>query len=79
VTLNVCPPIVNVPVRCVPFGLAVALKLTVPLPVPLAPLVIVSQDVSLLTAVHAQPPGAVTAVEPVAPPDTIDVPVGAIE
>jgi hypothetical protein len=79
VTVKVCPAIVSVPLRWDAFGLAVALKLTVPLPLPLAPLVIVSQDVSLLTAVHAQPPGAVTAVEPVALPDTIDVPVGAIE
>jgi hypothetical protein len=79
VTVNVCPPIVNVPLRCDEFGLAVALKLTVPLPVPLAPLVIVSHDVALLTAVHEQPPGAVTAVDPVAAPNASDALVGATE
>jgi hypothetical protein len=78
VTVNVCPPTVNVPLRCDAFGLAVALKLTAPLPLPLAPLVIVSQDVSLLTAVHAQPPGEVTVVEPVPPAEATDEPVGAI-
>jgi hypothetical protein len=67
---------VNVPLRCDAFGLAVALKLTVPFPLPLAPLVIVSQDVSLLTAVHAQPAGADTAVDPVAPVAAIDCDVG---
>jgi hypothetical protein len=78
VTVSVCPPMVSVPLRCDPFGFAVALKLTVPLPLPLAPLVIVSHDVSLLTAVHAQPPGAVTAVEPGAPPNTMEALVGAM-
>jgi hypothetical protein len=79
VTVKVCPPMVSVPVRCDPFALAVALKLTVPLPLPLAPLVTVSHDVSLLTPVHAQPPGDVTAVEPVPPVATIDAVVGAME
>ena len=54
-TVNVWPPIVSVPVRGPLLVLAAALKLTVPLPLPLAPDVIVSQA-SLLVAVHAQPP-----------------------
>ena len=71
-TENVWPPIVSVPVRGVPLGFAVALKATVPSPVPLAPLVTVSHGVLLLTPVHAQPVGAVTAVDPVPPPATTD-------
>ena len=50
------------PVRCVPLGFAVVLEPTVPLPLPLGPLVTVNQPVLLLTAVHAQPAGAVTPV-----------------
>jgi hypothetical protein len=42
---------------------------TVPLPLPLDPLVIVSQEVLLLTAVQAQPVPAVTATVPVAADD----------
>ena len=41
---------------------AVALRFTVPLPLPAAPLVTVSQLVLLLTAVHEHPVGAVTLV-----------------
>jgi hypothetical protein len=76
VTVNVCAPIVNVPVRCDAFGFAVALKPTEPLPLPVAPLVTDSHDVALLTPVHEQPPGAVTVTEPVPPPATTDVLVG---
>ena len=65
VTVSVCPPIVSVPLRCVVLALAAALKPTAPPPLPLAPLVTVSHDVLLLTPVHAQPVGAVTAVDPV--------------
>ena len=72
VTVNVCPPIVNVPLRCDELVLAAALNPTAPLPLPVAPLVSVSQLVLLLTAVHAHPAGAVTFVEPVPPPATID-------
>ena len=72
VTDNVCPAIVSEPLRWVPLGLAVALKPTVPPPFPLAPLVTVSQEVLLLTPVHAQPVGAVTVVDPVPPADAID-------
>jgi len=67
VTVNVCPPIVRVPLRCVVVALAAALNPTVPPPLPFAPLVTVSHDVLLLTPVHAQPAGAVTVVEPVPP------------
>ena len=49
VTLNVWPPMVSVPVRALVFGLAAALNATVPLPLPLAPLVTVNHDVLLLT------------------------------
>jgi hypothetical protein len=76
VTLNVWPPIVSVPVRALMFGLDEALNATVPFPLPLAPLVSVNHDVSLLTPVHAHPAGAVTAVDPVPPPATTDWLVG---
>jgi len=56
-----------------------ALKFTVPLPLPVAPAVTVSQPVSLLAAVHAQPACAVTAVDPVPPLTTTDWLVGEIE
>jgi hypothetical protein len=72
VTVNVCPPIVSVPVRALVFGLEEALNATLPLPLPVAPLVTVNHDVLLLTPVHAHPAGAVTAVEPVPPPATTD-------
>jgi len=68
VTVNVCPPMVRVPLRWLVFGLAVELNPTDPDPLPVAPLVTVSQPVLLLTPVHEQPAGAVTAVEPVPPP-----------
>ena len=71
-TENVCPAIVSEPLRGVGFGFAAALNATVPGPLPLAPLVTVSQEVSLLTPVHAQPVGAVTVVEPVPPPAATD-------
>ena len=72
VTVNVCPPMVSVPVRGLVFGLDDALNPTEPFPLPVAPLVTVNQDVLLLTPVHAHPVGAVTAVDPVPPPATID-------
>jgi hypothetical protein len=62
VTVNVRPAIVAVAVRCDVVVFGAALKVTVPLPVPLAPLVRVSQAV-LLTAVHVHPAVVVTAVE----------------
>jgi hypothetical protein len=72
VTVNVWPPIVSVPVRGLVFGFAAALNATVPPPLPVAPLVTVSQDVSLLTPVHAQPASVVTVVDPVPPLATTD-------
>ena len=72
VTVNVWPATVNVPLRGDVFGLADALKPTLPLPLPVAPLVTVSHPVLLLTPVQAQPAGAVTFVEPVALPAAID-------
>jgi hypothetical protein len=78
-TVNVCPPIVIVPARVAAFGLAAALKLTVPLPLPLAPAVTVNQPVLLLTAVHEHPVGEVTVVEPVPPAATTDCDVGVNE
>jgi hypothetical protein len=76
-TVNVCPAMVSVPLRAVP-GLAAALNAIVPLPVPEAPLVTVSQG-ALAVAVHAHDAAeAVTVVEPVPPGSDIDCAVGAI-
>jgi hypothetical protein len=75
VTVKVAPAMVKVPVRAVPAGLAAALKPTDPLPLPVAPLVMVTQ-LSLLAAVQAHPVGAVTETEPVPPPATTDCEVG---
>ena len=61
VTVTVWPATVSVPMRCDVDVLAVALKVTVPLPVPLAPPLIVSHA-ALLVAVHAHPAPAVTPV-----------------
>jgi len=63
VTVNVCPATVSVPVRELVPVFAAALKVTDPLPVPLAPAVTVSQ-VAVLVAVQVQPAAAVTAVDP---------------
>jgi len=65
--VNVCPAIVNVPARAVLPPLAAMLKVTVPLPLPLAPLVSEIQA-ALLRAVHPHPADVVTLDEPVAPP-----------
>ena len=64
--MKVCPAIVNVPERAPPV-LAAALYWTVPLPLPLPPDVMVSQD-ALLAAVQEHPPPAVTPTLPVPPP-----------
>jgi hypothetical protein len=76
VTLKLCPAMVSVPVRELVLPLAVALNATVPLPLPLAPLVTVSHDVLLLTPVHAQPASVVTVVDPVPPAAVTDWLVG---
>ena len=60
VTVKVCPAMVIVPLRAGPTAAFEAtLKLTVPLPLPFAPPVIVIQT-ALLTAVQVQPLPAVT-------------------
>lgn len=65
--MKACPPIVRVAERAdVPVFAAIE-NATVPLPLPLAPEVIVTQG-SGVVAVHAQLPGAVTATVPF-PPD----------
>src|SRR5690349_8817248 len=66
VTVKVCPAIVSVAERDPPV-VAAALYATVPLPVPLAPDVIVSHD-ALLVAVQAHPAALVSATLPVPPP-----------
>ncbi len=66
VTVNVCPPIVSVPVRALVVEFAAIVKEAVPFPEPLAPAVTVIHP-TLLTAVHAQPVTAVIVADPVAP------------
>jgi hypothetical protein len=66
VTVNVLPPIVRIPLRGVLPEFAATLYVTVPLPVPAAPALIVIQE-TLLVAVHAQPVPAETAADPVKP------------
>jgi hypothetical protein len=61
VTVTVRPATVRVPVRSPGAVLAVTPNVTVPLPVPLEPPLIVSQD-ALLVAVHPHPPPVVTVV-----------------
>jgi hypothetical protein len=76
-TVNVCPPIVSVPVLAAPV-FAAAANATVPLPVPDAPPVSVSHG-ALAVAVHAQVPAdAVTATEPEPPVSATLCPVGEI-
>lgn len=62
VAVNVRPAIVAVAVRCRDVVFGVAVNVTVPLPVPLAPLVSVSHAV-LLAAVQAQPAVVVTVTD----------------
>lgn len=66
--MNVWPLTVIVPVRVEVFGLADALKLTVPFPVPPGEPITVSQP-ALLDAVHVQDDGVVTLNDPVPPPN----------
>jgi len=66
VTVNVCPPIVNRPVRLATFvPFAATLYVTVPFPVPVAPPVTVNHPASD-TAVH--PKSVAFAVTPTVPP-----------
>lgn len=64
VTVKGIPAMVIVPVRWLVEVLAATEKLTTPLPLPLAPLVMV-RKLALLVAVHAQPLVAVTLMLPV--------------
>jgi len=64
--VNVCPPIVSVPLREAAV-LAATVNDTDPFPLPDAPEVTVIHG-TLLLAVHAQPPAVVTFVVP-EPPD----------
>ncbi len=67
-TVMVWFPTVSVPERAAGEGFGSAVNCNVPLPVPLAPLVMLSHVVALLTAVHAQPLGAVMATDRAPPP-----------
>ena len=78
VTVNVRPPAVSVPVRGAVLVFAAMVYATEPLPLPDAPELIVIHA-ALLVAVHAQPAGAVTFVEPLPPPAPTDWLPGEIE
>jgi hypothetical protein len=60
VTVNATPPIVSVAERAVVVGFAVTVYVTAPLPLPVAPALIVIHD-AVSVAVHAHPVGEVTA------------------
>jgi len=76
-TVKVAPAIVSVPVRAAPEFAATEYP-TVPLPEPLAPLVIVSHD-AFDAAVQEQPLPAVTETEPLVAPAAGLALVGEIE
>jgi hypothetical protein len=71
VSVNVCPPIVSVPIRGDGVVFAVATNSMVASPLPFVALVIVSQLLLLLTAVQEQLLAVSTAVELVPPPAII--------
>jgi hypothetical protein len=75
VIVNGSPPIVSVAVRGLVVPLAATEYPTVPLPLPLAPLVIVTHGADE-AAVHAQPPSAATATVPVVVVAGTDAPAG---
>jgi hypothetical protein len=77
VSANDCPAIVSVAPRGLVVPFAVTLYDTVPLPLPVAPPVIVAH-VWLLVADHVQPAGVVTATVPDVAPAPTDAPVGEI-
>jgi hypothetical protein len=78
VTVIVCPAIVIVPVRLLISVLGATVYDTLPLPLPLAPAVIVIHE-ALLTAVHGQDPKlADTVTVPVPPAYVGELAVGAI-
>ena len=78
-TVYVWPPIVNVPCRVCVSAFAVGENDTEPLPLPLAVPVTLNQPDALLTALHAQPAGAVMAVDPVPPPTATEALTGDTE
>ncbi len=78
VTVNVCPAIVSVPVLWLVVGLAETVYETVPLPLPLAPAVMVIHE-TLLVAVQLHPVGAVTVTVFDSLPDPCERLVGEIE
>ena len=78
VTVKVFPAIVNVPVRCTVVELGATVKVAVPLPEPLAPLVTVIH-VNPVDAVHVQPAVVVTVEETLPPAAATDCEVGEIE
>ena len=71
VTTNVLPPIVSVAERAVDVVLAAPVNPTLPDPVALAPLVIVTHDAPLV-AVQAHPADVVTITVPLPPPAESD-------
>lgn len=77
-TVKVCPPIVRVADRDDPVVFASTVNATLPLPLPLAPDVIVTHAADV-EAVQAQPLPAVTATDPDPPPAAIDWLAGLIE
>lgn len=66
VTVNVRPAMARVPDLCAVLGLGAMVKLTEPLPDPVAPAITLIQ-VALLTAVQQQPVCAVTVVDTLPP------------
>jgi hypothetical protein len=72
-TVKVWPAIVSVPCRVCVTPFAAAANVTVPLPLPLAPVLTLSQAGVLVAAVQAQPVGAVTLAEPLPPLAPTDV------
>ena len=66
-TVKLVPATVSAPVRGMPAGLAPMVKFTVPFPVPLPGVTLVSQAAALV-AVQARPGVAVTAIAEPAPP-----------
>ena len=78
VTVNVAPAIVSVPVRIDATVFAATLKVTVPLPDPVAPPVTVIHA-ALLVAVQLQPVAADTAVLPLAAASVNDSALGEID
>jgi hypothetical protein len=78
VAVNVWPAIVAVALRD-PAPFADAVNVTVPLPVPDAPLATVNQVVSLLAALHEHQLPVVTVIVAVSPDAASAMPVGEIE